>query len=134
MFKTLNRVVKRTFTKTFSNYKVERLINKRGNEMWRIGYGYNEYRKFLRIDWGNRGWRFTRTIDYYMDYSINIYPSLTVIGQRSCDEKMFKLNDEQKNNPDIKVHDVTYCGMVVSERVDLWEKLWCYAKAQPSQK
>ena len=39
--------------------KLERLINEPGNEMWRIGRGYNKYRPFIRVDWKRRAWRWT---------------------------------------------------------------------------
>lgn len=43
----------------FGTVRLERLANKPGNEMWRIGRGYNNSRPFFRIDWKNRGWRWT---------------------------------------------------------------------------
>ena len=134
MYKALKRLFRLAFAKVFHKYKVERLINKDGNEMWRIGAGYNEYRKFFRIDLGARGWRFTRVMDYYLDYSQNVYPSLAAEARGSCDALTFKLTHEQKNNPDIKVHDVTYCGTIISERVDLWEKLWVHGKSLQPRK
>lgn len=39
--------------------KLERLVNELGNEMWRIGRGYNKGRPFFRIDWKSKGWRWT---------------------------------------------------------------------------
>lgn len=40
--------------------KLDRLTNAPGNRMWRIGGGFNDHRSFVRIDFGSKGWRWTR--------------------------------------------------------------------------
>ncbi|MNE22555.1 hypothetical protein D3C87_1172290 [compost metagenome] len=37
--------------------EIEQIRNEPGNEMYRIGGGWNNYRKFFRIDVGNTGYR-----------------------------------------------------------------------------
>lgn len=51
----IRRLLKRLLSRY---YTIERIDLKPGNEMWRIGRGYNDYRPFFRIDWGNVGYRF----------------------------------------------------------------------------
>lgn len=42
-------------------YKLEKLTNEAGNEMWRLCWkGYNKNRWFVRLDWGSKGWRITK--------------------------------------------------------------------------
>lgn len=129
MIKLFKRLVWWLFAKVFPHHKVERLVNKPGNEMWRTGGGYHDYLKYFRIDWASRGWRFTRRLDYCADYGHRIYPSLTRAQQIKCDELMVRLNDEVNHNPDIKVFQVARCGQLMTERVDLWEKLWAHGNS-----
>lgn len=129
MKKLFKRLVWWLFAKVFPQHKVERLVNKPGNEMWRMGGGYHEYLKYFRIDWAGRGWRFTRRVDHCTDYSHRIYPSLTIAQQIKCDELMVRLTDEARLNPAIKVRQVARCSMLINERVDLWEKLWAHGNS-----
>lgn len=63
MLKLFKRLVWWLFSKLFPCHTVERLVNKPGNEMWRMGGGYHEYRKYFRIDWKSKGWRFVRKVE-----------------------------------------------------------------------
>ncbi len=109
--------------------KLERLYNKPGNEMWRFGGGYNEYKKYFRIDWHNRGWRWTVPVDYYNDFWDRLYPNLPQHGQNLCNELIVKIRIEGVESPESHVHIsvVRDGGMVARERVDLWPKVWAEA-------
>lgn len=126
MKQLFKRLVWWLFAKLFPMHEVERLVNDPGNEMWRMGGGFHAYRKYFRIDWGTRGWRVVRKIDYHKDYFARVYVSLTPFGQTRCDDLMAMLMLEGQNDPtNIKHHNVVRGGgMVIHERVDLWQKLW----------
>lgn len=125
MKQLIKRLIWWLFAKLFPKHEVERLVNKPGNEMWRAGGGYHGYRKYFRIDWGTRGWRFVRKLDYHTDYFKRVYPSLTPFGQQRCDELMEQLIAEGQANSQIEHHNIVRAGgMVIRERVDLWQKVW----------
>jgi hypothetical protein len=126
MKQLFKRLIWWLFAKLFPKHEVERLVNNPGNEMWRAGGGYHAYRKYFRIDWGTRGWRFVRKVDYFKDYWERVYPSLTPFGQKVCDNLMEELMAEGQANPTTIPHQsiVRGGGMVIRERIDLWQKLW----------
>lgn len=125
------RLVWKLSAKIFPKYEVERLVNTPGNKMWRMGIGYHAYRPFIRIDLGDRGWRFVKPLDYRKDYFNHIYPSLTISSQAQCDNFMENLVREgQANLATIPHRNVVGAGgIVVSERTDLWQKVWVKASS-----
>lgn len=110
--------------------RIEPLVNKPGNEMWRVGGGFHEYRKYFRIDLGSKGWRWTRDFDWYGDYIENIYPHCSYDHQRELDLYMEELIDEGVKWPMTHLHDsVVRCGKTIRERRDLYQKLWAKGKS-----
>jgi len=120
-----------TFFPVLGTIKLERLVNKPGNEMWRIGGGYHDYRKYFRIDIGSRGYRWVRDFDYCTDYFRNVYPKCTPDDQNTLDLYMEQLTKEVQDNPELypSSNRVRGGGMVVRERDDLFPKLWAKGKA-----
>lgn len=129
MLKVFKSFVWWLISKIFPKHKCERLVNEPGNEMWRVGKGFNNFRPFFRIDWGSRGWRWTVPVDYYTDFWERLYPSLTPFGQQRCDELVDNLRLEGQDEPTLHAHVnvVRAGGMVLRERKDLWPKLWAKA-------
>lgn len=110
--------------------KRETLVNEPGNEMWRVGRGYNKYRPFIRIDWGSTAWRWTFTVDYHSDFWQNLYPKLDEENRAEVMEYSSEYTAQGLANPD-DIEMVVVCrggGMIVRERPDHWEKVWIKAK------
>lgn len=117
------------FFPVLGTIQLERLVNEPGNEMWRAGGGFHGYRRYFRIDWRNRGWRWLVPVDFYKDFWERLYPSLTPFGQSRCDELIENLRLEGEDSPELhpQVNVVRAGGMVIRERVDLWSKVWTKA-------
>ncbi|ABY63253.1 hypothetical protein ST201phi2-1p430 [Pseudomonas phage 201phi2-1] len=116
--------------KDLKSFKIERLVNKPGNEMWRIGGGYHDYRKYFRIDLGSRGYRVVRDFDYCDDYFKRVFSKCTQDDQNTLDLYMTQLMKEAQDNPELypSSNKVRGGGMVVRERDDLFPKLWAKGK------
>lgn len=107
--------------------KLERLVNSPGNEMWRIGKGYNAERPFFRIDWGSKGWRWTWGINYFVA-TWTIYESLDESAQAVFRQHLDNLNKEARDNPNShELIAVTRCHAVIRERKDLWQLMYAFA-------
>ena len=105
-------------------FKIEKLVNKPGNEMWRIGGGFHAYRGFFRIDVGTVGYRITRDFDYADEYD-RLYPQLTEENQVITLKHMHDLMDEARNNPAIETTEIVRGGnQVIRQRKDLFQKMW----------
>jgi hypothetical protein len=105
-------------------FKIEKLVNKPGNEMWRIGGGFHAYRGYFRIDIGTVGYRITRDFDYTADFN-RLYNQLTDENQNTVMRHMDTLMAEARENPSIETIDICRGGnCIVRERVDLWQKMW----------
>lgn len=123
-FESIHNVVL-SYCPVLGTIKVERLHNKPGNEMWRIGGGFHGYRRYLRLDWGSKGWRWTRDFDWYKDYFKNIHPHCSDDHQRDLDRYMGQLIQEGIDNPSkYEFIVVTRGQQLVRERADLFPKLW----------
>lgn len=108
--------------------KKERLTLTAGNEMWRIGGGYNNSRPFVRIDWKDVGYRWTWGIDYYQAY-IDIYRDLSDKDQIKCQDKLDEIKmTMDRNSPDVVM--VTRNHAVVCEPKDLWPAMYNFALQQ----
>jgi hypothetical protein len=110
--------------------KLERLVNYPGNEMWRVARGYYSFRPFFRIDWGRKGWRWTREINYHADYWKELYPQLNAENSRLSNQYSEVLLDSIHALP-FEVETVEVCrgdGMILRERKDHWEQMWIHAK------
>lgn len=118
------------FAWCFPNHEVERLVNKPGNEMWRAGGGYHAYRKYFRIDWGTRGWRFVRKIDYYKDHVNRQIIMMNTANQYESWHYTEQLSSCVLDVPTDVIHytNVVRNGMVITERDDLWQKVWSHAE------
>ena len=109
-------------------FKVEKLYNKPGNEMWRIGGGFHAYRGFFRIDIGTVGYRITRDFEYVEEFD-RLYPQLTDENQVNALTYMSDLMEEARNNPAIETVQVTRGGnQIIHERTDLFQKMWVRAR------
>lgn len=108
----------------FPQFKVEKLINKPGNEMWRIGGGFHAYRGFFRIDLGSVGFRVTRDFNYTEEFD-RLYPQLTDENQLTVMKYMDTLMAEARKNPSIETIEIIRGGVqLIRERADLWQKMW----------
>lgn len=106
------------------NYDLEYLINEPGNEMWRLGKGYNVYRWFARLDWGSKGWRLTEKKDYCAEYFKEVYPKLNELNQNTCDQLMAELIAESQRDNSIVCQSVARFGQICLERTDLFPRLY----------
>lgn len=105
-------------------FKIEKLVNKPGNEMWRIGGGFHAYRGFFRIDLGTVAYRITRDFDYTEEFD-RLYPQLTNENQLNVLKHLDTLTAEARENPSIETKEVCRGGnQIIRERVDLWQKMW----------
>lgn len=118
------------FFPVLGTIQLERLVNKPGNEMWRAGGGFHGYKRYFRIDIGERGWRWTRAFDWSRDYFDNVYPHCTPDHQRELDQYMETLMTESSLNPDgYELVEVCRGHQIVRERIDLFPKLWAKGKS-----
>lgn len=105
-------------------FKIETLVNKPGNEMWRIGVGLHAYRGFFRIDIGSVGYRITRDFDYADEYD-RLYPLLTEENQTITLRYMHDLMDEARNDTAIETTEIVRGGnQIIRQRKDLFQKMW----------
>ena len=109
-------------------FKVEKLVNKPGNEMWRIGGGFHAYRGFFRIDLGSVGFRIVRNFDYCQEVN-RLVELLTEENQRILFNYINTLADEGIQDPAIEKQLVVRGGSaLVHERKDLYQKTWVRAR------
>lgn len=109
----------------FRYFEFIKIENKPGNEMWRVGGGYHNYRRYFRIDIGSVGVRIVRRFDYGQDYFNNVYPKLSKYNQHLVDRYMAQLYEETEKNPTAFEYIVIQRNHAVTrERKDLFEKLW----------
>lgn len=121
----IERIFLWVFTKFLSGkYELEFINNAPGNQMWRIGKGFNEYRWFARLDWGSKGWRITERVDYCKEYFERVYPQLDEDSKSICNKHMEDLMEEARLDQNIPMTTITRCGQILLERKDLFLRLW----------
>lgn len=104
--------------------KVIKLTHAVGDEMYGIRSGRNNFRKYLRFDFGKRSYRLVIDLDYYRESFEEIRNTLTPSQVAEVSKYIDKLHSEGVADKNIPKIEITRNGQVVFERSDLWEKVW----------
>lgn len=104
--------------------KVIKLTHVVGDEMYGIRSGRNSFRKYLRFDFGKCSYRLVIDLDYYRESFEEISNTLAPSQVAEVVKYIDKLHIEGVNDKSIPKIEITRNGQVVSERSDLWEKVW----------
>lgn len=104
--------------------KVIKLTHQVGDEMYGIRKGRNSFRSYLRFDLGLKSYRLVYDLDYYRESFDAIGNQLTPSQVAEVAKYIDALTVEGVADKSIPKILVSRNGQAVSERRDMWEKVW----------